>query len=59
MIQVAGGQTDLACAGLGAAKSMADSGKVRLLVHLGDARAPAPYDIVPTMKEFGYNVSCQ
>jgi tripartite-type tricarboxylate transporter receptor subunit TctC len=57
MIQVAGGQTDLACVGLGAAKSMVDSGKVRLLVTLGDARAPAPYDKVPTLKELGYDVS--
>lgn len=57
MIQVAGGQTDLACVGLGAAKSMVDSGKVRLLVTLGDARAAAPYDKVPTLKELGYDVS--
>jgi tripartite-type tricarboxylate transporter receptor subunit TctC len=57
MIQVAGGHTDLACVALGAAKSMVDGGKVRLLVNLGDARGPAPYDTVPTMKELGYDVS--
>ncbi len=57
MTQVAGGHTDLATVGLGAAKSMVDSGQVRLLVNLGDGRAAPPYDKVPTMKELGYDVS--
>ncbi len=57
MTQVAGGHTDLACVGLGAAKSMVDSGQVRLLVNLGEERAAAPYDKIPTMKELGYDVS--
>jgi putative tricarboxylic transport membrane protein len=57
MTQVAGGHTDLACVGLGAAKSMVDSGQVRLLVNLGEERAAAPYDKIPTMKELGFDVS--
>ena len=57
MAQVAGGHTDLACVGLGAAKGMLDSGQVRLLVNLGEERAAAPYDKIPTMKELGYDVS--
>ena len=57
MTQVAGGHTDLACVGLGSAKSMVDGGQVRLLVNLGEERAPAPYDKVPTMKELGFDVS--
>jgi len=57
MTQVAGGHTDLACVGLGVAKSMVDSGQVRLLVNLGEERAPAPYDKIPTMKGLGYDVS--
>jgi putative tricarboxylic transport membrane protein len=56
MAQVAGGHTDLACVGLGAAKALLDSGQVRLLVNLGDERAAAPYDTIPTMKELGYDV---
>jgi len=56
MTQVAGGHTDLACVGLGAAKGMLDSGQVRLLVNLGEERAAAPYDKIPTMKELGYDV---
>jgi putative tricarboxylic transport membrane protein len=57
MTQVAGGHTDLACVAMGAAKSMVDSGQVRLLVNLGEARSAAPYDKVSTMKELGYDVS--
>jgi putative tricarboxylic transport membrane protein len=56
MAQVAGGHTDLACVGLGAAKGMLDSGQVRLLVNLGEERAAAPYDKIPTMKELGHDV---
>jgi tripartite-type tricarboxylate transporter receptor subunit TctC len=56
MAQVAGGHTDLACVGLGSAKSMVDSGQVRLLVNLGEERSPAPYDKTPTMKELGFDV---
>jgi len=56
MAQVAGGHTDLACVGLGAAKALLDSGQVRLLVNLGEERAAAPYDKIPTMKELGYDV---
>jgi tripartite-type tricarboxylate transporter receptor subunit TctC len=56
MAQVAGGHTDLACVGLGSAKALLDSGQVRLLVNLGDERAAAPYDKIPTMKELGYDV---
>ena len=57
MVQVAGGHTDLAVVGLGAAKSMIEGGQVRLLVNLGEERAAAPYDQIPTMKELGYDVS--
>jgi len=57
MAQVAGGHTDLAVVGLGAAKSMVEGGQVRLLVSLGEERSPAPYDNIPTMKELGYEVS--
>ena len=57
MTQVAGGHTDLACVAMGAAKSMVEGGQVRLLVNLGEQRAPAPYDKIPTMKELGYDVS--
>jgi len=56
MAQVAGGHTDLACVGLGSAKALLDSGQVRLLVNLGDERAAAPYDKIPTMKELGFDV---
>jgi tripartite-type tricarboxylate transporter receptor subunit TctC len=55
--QVAGGHAELGVAALGSAKSMVDSGQVRFLATLGEARAPAPYDKVPTVKELGYNVS--
>lgn len=56
MAQVAGGHTDLSIVALGSAKSMVDSGKVRLLVNLGEQRAAAPYDQTPTMRELGYDV---
>jgi tripartite-type tricarboxylate transporter receptor subunit TctC len=56
MAQVAGGHTDLTIVALGAAKSMVDSGMVRLLVNLGEKRAAAPYDGIPTMRELGYDV---
>ena len=56
MAQVAGGHTDLACVALGSAKALLDSGHVRFLVNLGDERAAAPYDNIPTMKELGYDV---
>jgi tripartite-type tricarboxylate transporter receptor subunit TctC len=57
MAQVAGGQTDLAIVALGSAKTMVDSGRVRLLASLGEKRAAAPYDQIPTMRELGYDVS--
>ncbi len=57
MTQVAGGHTDLACVAMGAAKSMVESGQVRLLINLGEERSPAPYDKIQTMKELGYDVS--
>ena len=56
MAQVAGGHTDLTIVALGAAKSMVDSGQVRMLANLGEKRAVAPYDQIPTMRELGYNV---
>jgi len=55
--QVAGGHTDLGVVAMGSGKSMIDAGKVRLLAVLGEKRATAPYDNVPTMKELGYDVS--
>jgi putative tricarboxylic transport membrane protein len=55
--QVAGGHAELGVAALGSAKSMIDAGQIKFLATLGDARAPAPYDKYPTMKELGYNVS--
>jgi tripartite-type tricarboxylate transporter receptor subunit TctC len=57
MAQVAGGHTDLTVVALGSSKSMVDSGLVRLLVNLGEKRAAAPYDKVPTMRELGYDVA--
>jgi len=56
-LQVAGGHTDLGVVAMGSGKSMIDAGKVRLLAVLGEKRATAPYDNVPTMKELGYDVS--
>jgi tripartite-type tricarboxylate transporter receptor subunit TctC len=55
--QVAGGHAELGVAALGSAKSMIEAGQVKFLATLGDARAPAPYDKIPTAKELGYNVS--
>jgi tripartite-type tricarboxylate transporter receptor subunit TctC len=55
--QVAGGHAELGVAALGSAKSMVDAGQVKFLATLGDARAPAPYDKIPTAKELGYDVS--
>lgn len=55
--QVAGGHAELGVAAMGSAKSMVDSGQVKFLATLGAARAPAPYDKVPTVKELGYDVS--
>jgi tripartite-type tricarboxylate transporter receptor subunit TctC len=42
---------------LGSAKSMVDSGQIKYLASLTEARAPAPYDKIPTVKELGYDVS--
>lgn len=55
--QVAGGNAELGVAALGSAKSMVDGGQVRFLATLGEGRAPAPYDKVPTVRELGYDVS--
>ena len=55
--QVAGGHAELGVAALGSAKSMIDAGQIKFLATLGEARAPAPYDKYPTLKELGYNVS--
>src|SRR4051794_1016488 len=55
--QVAGGHAELGVAALGSAKSMIEAGQIKFLATLGDARAPAPYDKIPTAKELGYNVS--
>jgi tripartite-type tricarboxylate transporter receptor subunit TctC len=55
--QVAGGHAELGVAALGSAKSMVDSGQVKFLATLGEGRAPAPYDKIPTVKELGYDVS--
>jgi tripartite-type tricarboxylate transporter receptor subunit TctC len=55
--QVAGGHAELGVAALGSAKSMIEAGQVKFLATLGEARAPAPYDKIPTAKELGYDVS--
>lgn len=55
--QVAGGHAELGVAALGSAKSMVDAGQIRFIATLGENRAPAPYDKIPTVKELGYNVS--
>jgi tripartite-type tricarboxylate transporter receptor subunit TctC len=55
--QVAGGHAELGVAALGSAKSMVESGQVKFLATLGEARAPAPYDKIPTVRELGYDVS--
>ncbi len=57
MAQVAGGHADLGVVALGSAKGMVEAGQVRFLATLGEKRAPAPYDQVPTVKELGYAVS--
>ena len=54
--QVAGGHAELGVAALGSAKSMVEGGQVRFLATLGENRAPAPYDGIPTVKELGYDV---
>ena len=36
---------------------MIESGQVKFLATLGEGRAPAPYDKIPTVKELGYDVS--
>ena len=55
--QVAGGHAELGIAALGAAKAMVESGQIKFIASLGDNRAPAPYDKVPTIRELGYDVS--
>ena len=54
--QVAGGHAELGVAALGSAKSMIEAGQMKFLATLGEARAPAQYDKIPTEKELGYNV---
>jgi tripartite-type tricarboxylate transporter receptor subunit TctC len=54
---VAGGHAELGVAALASAKSMIESGQVKFLATLGDGRAPAPYDKIPTVRELGYDVS--
>jgi tripartite-type tricarboxylate transporter receptor subunit TctC len=55
--QVAGGHAELGVAAMGSAKSMVESGQIKFLATLGDARAPTPYDKLPTVRELGYDVS--
>ena len=55
--QVAGGHAELGVAALGSAKAMVEGGQVKFLASLGDSRAPAPYDKLPTVRELGYDVS--
>ena len=55
--QVAGGHAELGVAALASAKGMVESGQVKFLATLGDGRAPAPYDKIPTVRELGYDVS--
>ena len=55
--QVAGGHAELGVVALGSAKSMIEGGQIKFLATLGEARAPAPYDKIPTVKELGYDVS--
>lgn len=54
---VAGGHAELGVAAMGAAKSMVEGGQLKFLATLGDVRAPAPYDKLPTVRELGYDVS--
>ena len=55
--QVAGGHAELGVAALASAKSMIEGGQVKFLATLGEGRAPAPYDKIPTVRELGYDVS--
>ena len=55
--QVAGGHAEVGVAALGAAKSMIEAGQIKFLATLGNGRAPAPYDKIPTIRELGYDVS--
>jgi tripartite-type tricarboxylate transporter receptor subunit TctC len=55
--QVAGGHAEIGVAALASAKAMIEGGQVKVLATLGEGRAPAPYDKVPTIKELGYPVS--
>jgi len=55
--QVAGGHAELGVAAMGSAKSMVESGQIKFLATLGDGRAPAPYDKIPTVRELGYDMS--
>lgn len=57
--QVAGGHTDLAILYLAAVKGQIEAGNVRPLAVFGDKRFPAPYQNVPSLKEFGYDVFVQ
>lgn len=55
--QVAGGHAEWGVAAMGSAKGMVESGQIKFLATLGDGRAPAPYDKIPTVRELGYDVS--
>lgn len=55
--QVAGGHAELGIAALGSAKAMVEGGQIKFLASLGDNRAPAPYDKLPTVRELGFDVS--
>ncbi len=58
--QVAGGHTDLGIMALGGpAKAQLDAGNFRFLSLTGSKRAAPPYDNVPCLKEFGYNVEVE
>ena len=49
--QVAGGHAELGVAALGSAKGMVEGGQVRYLATLGEQRASARYEMIPTVKE--------
>lgn len=51
--QLAGGHVDLAVAGIPGAKPQVDAGNVRILAVMGAERPAAPYNDVPSLKEFG------
>jgi tripartite-type tricarboxylate transporter receptor subunit TctC len=53
--QAAEGESDLAVAGLSAAKPQVEAGNVRILAVFGDQRTIPPYDHIPTVKELGYD----